>query len=211
MLIKMFTFNPFQVNTCILSDQSGNAIVIDPAMMDSSEQEEFRNFVESNNLQLKAMLFTHGHVDHIAGSAWVEREFGISPQGHRDDIPLLQTAEAHARSFGLEIEKPAELKHFLSHGDSLRTGNINLEIRHVPGHSPGGLAFIVHDEKIVFCGDSLFAGSIGRTDLPGGNYDQLILSVREQLLSLPDEYQLISGHGPASSIGHEAKNNPFFS
>ncbi len=209
MHIKRFVFNPFQVNTYLLSDNDGNALVIDPAMMDEHENTQFTSWLKEHKLQLNRMLLTHGHVDHISGTAFLKSQFEIPAEGHNADAFLLASAESHARSFGLETIPPAPLEKNVTDGQKISCGTIELEARHVPGHSPGSLAFIHHESKSVFCGDALFAGSIGRTDLPQGDYDQLIASIKTTLLSLADEYTVYPGHGPESSIGAEKMTNPF--
>lgn len=209
MQIKRFVFNPFQVNSYLLFDETKEAILIDAAMIDSQEENSFSDFVSKNNLDLKALLNTHGHMDHIAGTNWIKQEYNISPQGHESDDILISSAEEHAKSFRLNITKPENIKQHLTENSTIFFGKQKLEIRHIPGHSLGGLAFIHHESKSIFCGDSLFQNSIGRTDLPGGNYEELISAIKEQLLTLPNDYTLYPGHGPESNIGYEKSNNPF--
>ncbi len=209
MQIKTFVFNPFQVNTYLIYDNKKKAILIDPAMMSSVERYEFKEYVEKHQIKLNKVLFTHGHIDHIAGSAWIKKEFGLSPAAHPADDFLINTAEAHAQSFGIEIEHPAAVSKKIEHGDTIQSSNITLHCRLVPGHSRGSIAFLNNESRSVFNGDTLFAGSIGRTDLPGGNYDELIHSIKEQLMSLTPDFTLYPGHGPKSSIANEMADNPF--
>ncbi len=207
MQIKIFTFNPFQVNTYLLYDDSKEAIVIDPAMVEKYEQKAFETFINENNLTLKAVYNTHGHMDHVAGSHWIKETYHISPCGHKDDDDLIEAAQIYANSYGFDIKKPEPVKTYLQTGDVIKFGNQELEVRHVPGHSPGGLIYIHHQSKVVFSGDSLFASSIGRTDLPGGSYDQLIYAIKTQLLTLNDDYQVFPGHGPSTDIKTEKTGN----
>ncbi|MGM0649433.1 MAG: MBL fold metallo-hydrolase [Bacteroidota bacterium] len=209
MQIKIFDFNPFHVNTYLLYGDDNEAVVIDPAMMNEEERNVFKGFITGHNLNLKRVLLTHGHIDHVAGTGWIQREYGILPEVHPADKFLIDDAELHAQAFGLEIDPPATPGKNLNAGDEICTGSITLQCRQVPGHSPGSLVFIHKKSKSVFSGDTLFLGSIGRTDLPGGSYDKLIQAIKDQLISLPHDYTLYPGHGPKSSIGAEALSNPF--
>ncbi|MEA3449311.1 MAG: MBL fold metallo-hydrolase [Bacteroidota bacterium] len=211
MHIKTFVFNSFQVNTYLLYDDNKAGIVIDPAMMFPEEHHEFKTYLETHGIKLKKALFTHGHIDHIAGAAWVKKEFGLSPTAHAADNALINAAEMHAEAFGIKIDPPADVKYKLEHGDVIQSGDITLHCRLVPGHSPGSIAFIEKETKSIFTGDALFAGSIGRTDLPGGDYDTLIHSIQEQLMSLPSDYTIHPGHGPKSTIQNEKTGNPYLS
>ncbi len=209
MQIKRFVFNPFQVNTYVLYDETKEAIIIDAAMMTASEQSTFKQFIEENKLKIKGLYNTHGHMDHIAGSAWIKREYAIQPSGHKADDTLIETALSHAAVYGIEMEKPEAVSNYIDENNLLQFGNQRLKIKHIPGHSPGGLAFIHHTQKIAFTGDSLFASSIGRTDFPGGNMSQLISAIQEKLLSLDGEYTIYPGHGHESTIQEEIENNPY--
>jgi hydroxyacylglutathione hydrolase len=209
MHIKTFIFNPLRVNTYLIYDDNKNGIVIDPGMMSFEEQKEFKQHIDAHKIKLTKVLFTHGHFDHIAGSAWIKQISALSPTGHAADNFLIDAAGTHAAVFGLNIVPPAPLGKEIEHNDTLFSGDITLHCRLVPGHSPGSIAFVDHASKSIFSGDTLFLESIGRTDLPGGDYDVLIQSIQEQLISLPPDYTLYPGHGPASSVGNEMAHNPF--
>lgn len=209
MQIKRFVFNPFQVNTYVLYDETKEAIIIDAAMMTPNEQAMFKQFIDKQQLIIKGLYNTHGHMDHVAGTAWVKREFAIQPSGHKADDTLIETALSHAAVYGIEMEKPEAVSNYIDENNLIQFGNQELEIKHIPGHSPGGLAFIHHSQRIALTGDSLFASSIGRTDLPGGNMSQLISAIQEKLLTLNGEYTIYPGHGPESSIQEEIQNNPY--
>ncbi len=211
MHVKTFIFNPFQVNTYLIYDDNNTGLVIDPGMMHTEEQNEFKTYIETHGIKLNKVLLTHGHIDHIAGTAWIKKEYGLSPTADAADNFLINAAEMHAEAFCIQIDTPASVKNKLKHGDTIEVGNIKLQCRLVPGHSPGSTAFVDHESKSIFSGDALFAGSIGRTDLPGGDYDTLIHSIQEQLISLPPDYTIYPGHGPKSSVQHEKANNPFVS
>jgi hydroxyacylglutathione hydrolase len=211
MQIKRFVFNPFQVNSYLLFDETNEAILIDAAMMDASEMKIFDTFLRDKNLMLKALYNTHGHMDHIAGTKWIKEQYMIHPQGHPADNELISTAQAHAKAFGFFIEKPEPVREYLADGQILHFGNQEIEVRHIPGHSPGGLAFVHHKQKLIFSGDSLFQSSIGRTDLPGGNMDTLIIAIKTKLFSLDTDYTVFPGHGPETSIKQELEENPYLS
>jgi glyoxylase-like metal-dependent hydrolase (beta-lactamase superfamily II) len=209
MQIKRFIFNPFQVNSYLLYDETREAILIDAAMMSEQEKQIFSQFIEDKQLILKGLYNTHGHMDHIAGTAWIKRKYMLNPQGHQADNMLVDTALQHAKLYGIEMEAPEPVREYIDKEHIIRFGNQALEVRHVPGHSPGGLAFVHHKNKYVFSGDSLFQSSVGRTDLPGGDMEQLIQSIHTELLSLDGNYTVYPGHGPETTIEIESKENPY--
>jgi hydroxyacylglutathione hydrolase len=171
--------------------------------------------VEASGLTPTMVLHTHGHLDHAGGTADLMRRLGTDiPIGlHRDELQLYQGIQMQGQMFGLEVEAPPEPTLWLEHGQRLELGGLMLEIRHTPGHSPGGVCFVVHGQtdSPVIVGDVLFAGSIGRTDLMGGSFPVLEQSIRSQLYTLPDETRVICGHGPDTTIGRERAGNPFVS
>jgi hydroxyacylglutathione hydrolase len=209
MQIKRFIFNPFQVNAYLLYDETREAILIDAAMMSTQEKQIFTQFIEDKQLILKGLYNTHGHMDHIAGTAWIKHKYMLNPQGHQADNMLVETALQHAKIYGIEMEAPEPVREYIDKGHFIRFGNQELEVRHVPGHSPGGLAFVHHKNKLIFSGDSLFQLSVGRTDLPGGNMEQLIQSIHTEILSLDGIYKIYPGHGPETTIETESKENPY--
>jgi glyoxylase-like metal-dependent hydrolase (beta-lactamase superfamily II) len=210
MKIKEFRCNPFAENTYLLYDETGEAIIIDCGCLYDDEKTIMANFISKNNLTIKHLINTHLHIDHIFGNEWAARTFGVLPQAHQADEFLIEQAVAQARLFGIYEEvKPQALGNYLNEGDLIRFGNQELQILHVPGHSAGSLCFYSEKESCVIVGDVLFRGSIGRTDLPGGNYAQLISQINSKLLTLPDETTVYSGHGISTTIGQERRTNPF--
>lgn len=168
------------------------------------------NFINEEGLTPVALLNTHGHIDHVFGNQFVKSKWNIPMYMHEADLMLLDRAMEMAALWNLRFT-PSPLPDFgFTHEEHLQLADMTFETRHVPGHAPGHFVFIFHQEKTVFCGDTLFHGSIGRTDLPGGNHDLLLRSIRSHLFTLPDDYNLQSGHGPETSVGYERLHNPFF-
>ena len=183
---------------------TSDAVIIDPG----EEAGLFLRRLETEKLTLKAVWLTHGHVDHVDGVQRVVEETGVEVYLHPDDRKLYDNYVLQRAKYGLgAVDAPPPPDQDLAHGDELKVGNLSFTVRHVPGHSRGGVAFVGHGA--VFCGDSLFAGSIGRTDLPGGDTETLLNSIREQLLSLPDETVVYPGHMRETTIGTEKRTNPF--
>lgn len=211
MNIKRFEFNMFPVNCYVLWDDTKEAVVIDAGCYYPEEQQRLKDFLVNNGLQLKHLLNTHLHLDHIFGNAFMEREFGIKPEANQEDEFWLAKAAGHCRMFGFQInESPAPLGGYICDGDVIRFGNTNLEVIHVPGHSPGSLVFYCRAANCLFSGDALFKGSIGRTDLEGGDFETLREHICSNLFSLPAETVVYPGHGEPTSIGAEKMTNPFF-
>ncbi len=208
--IKTFTFNSFQVNTYLLFDESKEAIIIDPACDSDLEFDDLKGFITENNLSLKRIVNTHGHIDHIAGVERVAEYFKVPFEIHKDDVFLLETAPQSAMIFGFDVETVRKPDSNIEEGTQINFGNSELKTLHVPGHSPGSIVFYSEESKFAIVGDVLFAGSIGRTDLPGGDYDTLISGIKNKLLTLPGETKVYSGHGPSSTIQQEHDTNPFF-
>ena len=211
MKIKKFEFNMFPVNTYVLSDKSGEAVVIDPGCFYQEEKQMLKDYLSDNNLRLKHVICTHLHLDHVFGNPFLFREYGASPQAGQQDEFWLDQAYAMARSFGFQYdEKQPALGRYVCNGDIITFGDLSLKAIHVPGHSPGSMVFYCQEASCIFAGDVLFYGSIGRADLEGGNFDLLKEGIRSNLFTLPDETRVYPGHGPSTSIGYEKKNNPFF-
>lgn len=211
MKIKRFEFNMFPVNCYVISDETGEAAVIDAGCYYPEEQQRLKRYIQDNHLSVKLLLNTHLHLDHIFGNAFMVREFGVRPQACKDDEFLLPHTAEHCRMFGFTInEEPAALGGYISDKDELCFGNTVLEAIHVPGHSPGGMVFYCKGSACMFSGDVLFQGSIGRSDLEGGNFNALRRGIIERLFVLPNETIVYPGHGDATSIGNEKMNNPFF-
>jgi hydroxyacylglutathione hydrolase len=207
--IKSFTFNPFQENTYLLYDDQGEAVLIDPGCHTAGEKLELEDFVVSNQLKLRHLLNTHCHIDHVLGNAWAKKRFGIPLWIHEKEKAVLKSVEVYAPNYGFQGYESSEADHFLVEGDKFKVGEEILKILFVPGHAPGHVVFYHEESKQVIAGDTLFRGSIGRTDLPGGNHQLLLERIKSQLFTLPDETIIYPGHGPETQIGFEKIYNPF--
>ena len=215
MNIKQFVFNPFGVNCYILSNDKGEAILIDPSASNAREQAALSDYIKSENLKVCRNLNTHLHLDHVLGNAFVERTYGIKAEAHKDDEFLLGLQQEQAQMFGLPCNDPAPaLGKNLDEGDTVEIAEIKLQVIHIAGHSPGGLAFYcanpgeVNGQKappLLFPGDILFAGSRGRSDLFGGDEFALVNGIKSKLLTLPSETIVFPGHGPCTTIGDEKR------
>ncbi len=205
-----FEFGPFAENTYILIGEEKQCIIVDPGCYNAHEEIILTDFIQSRNLHPVALLNTHAHIDHIMGNDYVKHKWNVPLYLSHLDIPLFERAESMAALWNLKYTPSPQPEIDLQKG-TLELAGLSLEVRHVPGHAPGHMVFIHHDSKTVICGDTLFQGSIGRTDLPGGNHEELLSSIREQLFTLPDDYTLHCGHGPSTTVGHERAHNPFFS
>jgi len=210
MTIKTFTFNPIQENTYLVYDETNEAVVIDAGCVSEIEKRAIKNYIEDNQLILKRVLNTHLHFDHQFGNKFLYDTYGILPEACKEDEYLLEEVVAQVRSFGLDIKEEAQpLGGYLTENQIIKFGNTSFVTYLVPGHSPGSVAFYDEKDGVLFAGDVLFRGSIGRTDLPQGDYGTLIESITNKLLPLPDSTVVYSGHGPSTTIGFEKKNNPF--
>ena len=208
--IKSFGFSPFSVNTYVLWDNSGEAVVIDCACSSSNEEEMLSGFIAENKLNVKYLLNTHLHFDHLFGNHYFYKRYGIKTAAHCDDVEHLPLSVQRAFAYGINIPDPGyEIEMFLSDGDVIRFGNSELLVKHIPGHSPGSLVFYAPKADFVISGDVLFQQSIGRTDLWGGNLQLLLQGIREKLFTLPDTTVVYPGHGSATTIGDEKQHNPF--
>lgn len=212
LFLDVFPVGPIQANCVLIGDRAaGTLVVVDPG----DEAARIVERIATSGLDPAMILHTHGHLDHAGGTADLVRRLSTAvPIGlHRDELPLYQSVAQQGRLFGLEAEDPPAPTMWLEHGQKIDLGGLALEVRHAPGHSPGGVCFVVHGapEPLAIVGDVLFAGSIGRTDLMGGSFPVLERSIREQLYTLPDETRVICGHGPDTTIGRERAGNPFVS
>ncbi|MEY4003514.1 MAG: hypothetical protein RIT07_1556 [Bacteroidota bacterium] len=205
-----FEFSPFAENTYVLTGSEGHCLIVDPGCYGASEEIIITDYINTHKLTPVALLNTHAHIDHIFGNYYVKQKWNVPLYLSKLDIPLFERAESMAALWNLQYTPSPHPDEDL-HPGTLTIAGLELEVRHVPGHAPGHMVFIHHESKIVFCGDTLFQGSIGRTDLPGGNHEQLLQSIREQLFTLPDDFTLHCGHGPSTTVGHERVHNPFFS
>lgn len=211
MKIKRFEFNMFPENCYVLWDETQEAVIIDPGCFYEDEKQALKEFLLGLKLQVKHLLCTHLHLDHIFGNPFLLREFGLKAEAHQADEFLLDEAAKQSRMFGFKVqEAPAPLGGYLNDGDIITFGNTRLEAIHVPGHSPGSLVYYCQDDACMFSGDVLFQGSIGRADLAGGCFEDLITHIRSRLFTLPPDTIVYPGHGGATTIGVEKAENPFF-
>ncbi len=207
--IKKFIFNPFQLNAYIVYDEKGDALLFDPAVSSPEEMQQLESFISENNLTPKLLVNTHSHIDHIIGNRKVAGRYQLKLAAHPAGRPFLDHAAASAASFGLPFDGVKEIDIPLDEGDTLTLGNHVLQVFYTPGHADGSLCFYAAPEGFVITGDVLFYQSIGRTDLPTGDYDLLQKSIWQKLFVLPDETTVFPGHGPDTHIGSEKANNPF--
>ncbi len=210
--IKQFTVNPFQENTYIVWDSgSRDAAIIDCGALFPEEERSIDAFVTEKSLNIRHIVNTHLHLDHSFGNAWASTRFGIKPVAAQADEFLIAHIRQHAVAFGL----PADMVHefrlggYISDNDVITIGDIKMKVIATPGHTPGSVCLYCEADGVLFAGDTLFEESIGRTDLPGGSHTDLIRSIQERLMPLPDETKVMCGHGPATTIGHERQYNPF--
>ncbi len=204
-------FNAFQVNTYLVWDDTGKCLVVDPAFYSSEEQQAFDAIIAKKGLTVAGQINTHCHVDHILGVRYMRSKYGCAFRAHQDDLKVAVNAPLLGELFGWDVEPLDGIDEYLPDNGTIPVGDHQLTSIHVPGHSMGSLAFYSREGGFVITGDALFQGSIGRTDLPGGDYDTLIESIRSRLLVLPPETEVYPGHGPATTIGKEAVENPFLS
>jgi len=210
-MIKQFTFNHFGVNCYVVyDDEALQCAIVDPGMEATYEDAQLFQFIERKKLTPTLLLLTHAHVDHIAGLRTTAVKYNLPVTMHTDGRTLLRQAEAYGSMMGFGVTRMDDLKTIhADDGTMLRVGAIDIECRYVPGHCEGSLCFVIPSDDAVITGDALFQGSIGRTDLPGGNYPLLIEKLKERLLTLPDNYLVLPGHGESSTIGDEKRYNPF--
>lgn len=207
--IERFTFNPFSENTYLLYDETKEAIIIDPGNYTRDENEELINFIAENDIKPVRIVNTHAHIDHVLGVFYLKNKYTIPFALHIKDEPVLMAVKSYAPNYGFPTFNEPEVDQWINEGDTVTFGNSELRIIFVPGHAPGHIALVNDDQKFVIGGDVLFKTSIGRTDLPGGNFETLIDSIRTQLFVLPDDYEVYPGHGGSTTIGFEKKHNPF--
>jgi glyoxylase-like metal-dependent hydrolase (beta-lactamase superfamily II) len=207
--IQSFENNPYQENTYILFDETGECTIIDPGMETGAEQNAVVNFIRANNLKPVLLLNTHCHIDHVLGNKFIFDQYGLKPQFHEGELPLLEAVAAYAPSMGIRYELSPLPDKFLPETGTVSFGNTTLHLIFAPGHSPAHLCFYDKTGNLLIGGDVLFRGSIGRSDLPGGNFTQLIDNIEQKLLLLPDDCVVYPGHGPETTIGYEKVTNPF--
>lgn len=207
--VRVFTFSPIQENTYVLYNEHNKAIIIDPGCYFSAEQETLKLFIKDTGLEPVRLLNTHCHLDHVFGNRFVHETWGLEPNIHRDEEAMLKLAPEAGERWGLPFRNYEGPLQFLEAGDTVLLGADLLTVILAPGHSPGSVCFYCEKQQFLIGGDVLFRDSIGRTDLPGGDHETLLNSIRTQLFVLPDEVKVWPGHGEATTIGYEKRNNPF--
>ena len=205
-----FVFNDFGVNAYIVSDETNEAVIIDGAVNSDKEMLSLKQFVDNNKLKIKYIINTHGHLDHICGNDRLKAEYKVPVLANFKDNDLIENVGREAAMFGFRMNPQSLPDQNIVDGDEIHFGNSVLKVLEVPGHSRGSVALYSEAGNFVICGDALFCGSIGRTDLPGGSYAQLIDSVKEKLFTLDRDCGVMPGHGGFTTVGHEIDTNPFF-
>lgn len=209
MYLQRFTFNPFQENTYVLYDNTSECVIIDPGCYEPEEKQELFDFIKTNKLKPVHLLNTHCHIDHVLGNHFVTSAYQLYPEIHASEVAVLEATKSYGPQFGIYMDpSPAPLPQ-LKEGNKILFGNTELEMLWTPGHSPGSICFYHKESHTLIGGDVLFQMSIGRTDLPGGNMETLLKSIREKLFKLPPETIVYPGHGPETTIAFEKVNNPF--
>ncbi len=207
--VHKLTYNPFQENTYILSDETHEAVIIDPGCYERAEQNHLVQYIEANNLKPVMLINTHCHIDHVLGNAFVANTYNLPLGIHKEDLVTLNSIPNYAHVYGFEgYQLSPDPAYFLEEGQEIKFGNSSLKIIFGPGHAPGHVAFFSAADKFVINGDILFSGSFGRVDLPGGNFQTLKKTILEKMFALPDDTIVYCGHGPETKIGIEKKTNP---
>jgi hydroxyacylglutathione hydrolase len=209
MRVSRLIFNSFGVNTYVLSDATGSCLIVDPACQDKREESELLGFITDNHLNPVGMVNTHFHIDHIIGNTFICNTFNLKPRCHKNCKMFWNTAVEFGSIFGIKVENLIIPNDFIDEGESIAFGGSSLQVLFTPGHADGSVCLVNHAERYVISGDVLFRDSIGRTDLPTGNFDLLYQSIINKLFTLPDDYTVYPGHGPETTIGYEKLNNPF--
>ena len=207
--IHQLTFGPFSENTYLLANEEDEAIIVDPGMYYPEENSKMFDYLNAQGLKPVRLILTHAHLDHVFGVNWISNTYGLVPEVHIDDQFIYNSAVATAMNYGLAMEKLVGPTIGLDDGSQFTFGNSVISIFQAPGHSPGSVCFYIKEENALIGGDVIFQGSIGRTDLPGGDFDTLINAIKTKVLVLPDETIIYSGHGPITTVGQERISNPF--
>lgn len=210
MKTEIFPVNPFEMNCYVYHDESsGDGVIIDPGAYTHEEKEDMLYYIRSNNITIKYIINTHGHIDHILGNKWAKEQFQVPILMNKDDMPLLEKSVEQGSMFGVAVSNPPEPDKYLCEGDTVTFNNCTLNVIHTPGHSPGSVCLVDEKNKIIFAGDVIFHNSIGRTDLWMGNMDTLISSIKDKLFKYPDDFVIYPGHYEKTTIGEEKNLNPF--
>lgn len=209
-VVVALTFNPFQENTYIVHDETKECIIFDPGCYTEAEREALAKFISDNELKPVRLINTHCHLDHIFGNRFVADKYSLELEGHKGEVPVLEAVPQVSMMYGIAMpDQSPPMTKFIEEGDVIKFGNTELKTLFTPGHSPASISFYCEKDKFLIAGDVLFYGSIGRTDLPGGDFNTLIKSIREQFFVLPDDVAVWPGHGPSTTVGHEKVSNPF--
>jgi len=209
MHLASFTFNPFGENTYVIYDETKRCVIIDPGCNTDSERDTLTGFIASSNLQPVALVNTHCHIDHVLGNRYISEQYDLPLTSHKGEQQVLDMQPMVSGMYGIPYDPSPAITQFLDEGDVLPFGSTELEVLFTPGHSPASISLYHAPTQQLLAGDVLFRESIGRTDLPGGSMDTLLQVIRSKLLVLPGETVVHSGHGPSTTIGHEAMHNPF--
>jgi glyoxylase-like metal-dependent hydrolase (beta-lactamase superfamily II) len=207
--IKTFVFNPFQENTYVLYDETGEGIIIDPGCYESFEKKQLTEWIDDKGIGITGVYNTHCHIDHVLGNDFCKDHFSVPLHIPEKEADIFRAVKSYAFNYGINAYREAEVDAYLHEDDEIRFGNTVLKVMFIPGHAPGHLVFYNEEQKICMAGDVLFQRSIGRTDLPGGDHETLIRSIREKLFLLDEETVVYPGHGPHTTIGEEKMYNPF--
>lgn len=207
--IQTFTFNPFYENTYLVYDKTKECIIVDPGCYEKTEQEELLHFIHIHQLNVVFLINTHCHIDHVLGNQFIKDRFQVPLKAHALEAAVLKSVTSYAPSYGFTKYTESHIDTYIDEGDTIHFGDSTVEIIWVPGHTPGHVALYNKTQDICLAGDVLFRESIGRTDLPGGDFDTLIQSIHTKLFQLPESTKIYAGHGETTTIGYEKKNNPF--
>jgi Zn-dependent hydrolases, including glyoxylases len=207
--IKVFTFSPIQENTYVLYNEKNECLIIDPGCYFPEEQQELKSFIDKSGLSPKWLVNTHCHLDHVFGNKFIAETYNLALHLHPKEEVVLQFAPTSGLMYDMPFDNYTGEFIFLNEGDKINLGDDELEIIHAPGHSPGSICFYCKAQKFIIGGDVLFNGSIGRTDLPLGDHQTLLNSIKQKLFVLPDDVIVYNGHGPETTIGNEKRSNPF--
>lgn len=210
MILKTFPVNPFEMNCFVYHDEnSGEGVIIDPGAYSHDEKEEILDYIRSNNITIKLIINTHGHIDHIMGNKWAKDNFNVPVLMHKDDLPLINSALEQANMYGIAFPQPPNPDKLIDEEDIIEFNSCKLNVLHTPGHSPGSVSLVDEKEKLIFVGDCVFHGSIGRTDLWMGDMELLVNMIKTKIFKYPDDYVLYPGHFEKTTVGEEKNLNPF--
>ena len=210
MKTKIFPVNPFEMNCYVYHDEnSGEGVIIDPGAYTHDEKSEILEYIHSNNITIKYIINTHGHIDHIMGNKWAKDEFGAPLLMNKEDMPLLKKSVEQGSMYGIAVPNSPDPDRYLCEGDTVTFGDCSFSILYTPGHSPGSVCLVDENNKTIFAGDVIFHNSIGRSDLWMGDMDVLLSSIKDKLFKYPDDFTLYPGHYEQTTIGEEKTFNPF--